>query len=67
MTNADESKSGEKRLSDDIEVLEAEVVEKTTRREKVMQSVRTCARRKIRKTHLPPQGNIRVAAGKTAP
>ncbi len=40
MTNADESKSGEKRLSDDIEVLEAEVVEKTTRREKVMQSVR---------------------------
>ncbi|WP_319469386.1 hypothetical protein [uncultured Pseudodesulfovibrio sp.] len=40
MTNADESKSVEKRLSDDIQVLEAEVAEKTLRREKVMQAIR---------------------------
>ncbi len=46
MTNVDESKldnpelSGEKRLSDDINVLEAEVAEMTLEREKVMKSIR---------------------------
>ncbi|MBG0791499.1 MAG: hypothetical protein H0S80_13485 [Desulfovibrionaceae bacterium] len=46
MTPADESKSaspapeGEKRLSDDIAVLEAEVAEMTLRREKVVRMVR---------------------------
>ena len=46
MTNVDESKSvnpvlsGEKRLSDDIPTLEAEVAEMTLQRETVMQSIR---------------------------
>ena len=46
MTHADESKSadnalpGEKQLSDDVAVLEAEVAEMTLHREKVMQAVR---------------------------
>lgn len=45
MTNADESKSvnpelsGDKRLSDDIAELEAEVAEMTLQREKVMQMI----------------------------
>ena len=48
MTNADESKSdnvelelsGEKRLSDDVAVLEAEAAEMTLEREKVMKTIR---------------------------
>ena len=45
MTNAEESKSAnveeaEKRLSDDIQVLEAEVAQLTLQREKVMQMIR---------------------------
>jgi hypothetical protein len=45
MTNAEESKSanaepGEPRLSDDIQVLEAEVAQMTLQREKVMQMIR---------------------------
>ncbi|QJB56356.1 hypothetical protein [Pseudodesulfovibrio sp. zrk46] len=46
MTNADESKSvspveqGEKRLSDDVNVLEAEVAQMTLEREKAIQSIR---------------------------
>lgn len=44
MTHAEESKSDnkivEKQLSDDINVLEAEVAEMTLQREKVMQSIR---------------------------
>ena len=45
MTNAEESRSasaepGEPRLSDDIQVLEAEVAQMTLQREKVMQMIR---------------------------
>jgi len=46
MTNADESKSvnpelsGDRRLSDDIKVLEAEVAEMTLQREKTVQMIR---------------------------
>ncbi|EGB15839.1 hypothetical protein DND132_2636 [Pseudodesulfovibrio mercurii] len=40
MTHADESKSGEKRLSDDIDVLEAEVAQLTLELEKTKRAVR---------------------------